>query len=191
MGRQWRQDGGSADQSGSAYGANSNGYGAGSANSPSSHPGAGNPSGAQSRGSLSDRMGAGQGAPTGGSLGSRMYPANTPPTGSIAGGSGGPNLLRAREGQLYHIQSLVQKALIDELDAKLDRTDVEKIRKTIEDLLTRVLEQQGMILNRSDRLAVLDSISDEILGLGPIEPLLRDDAIDEICLLYTSPSPRD
>jgi len=87
---------------------------------------------------------------------------------------------RGRETLFYDIQAQVQKALIDELDAKLDRTDVEKVRKTIEDLLTRILEQQGVMLGRQDRVAMLDAITDEIVGLGPIEPLLRDDAIDEI-----------
>ena len=184
----WGQDDGYPSQPGTTNGNGANGNGANGgygANGASQSFGAGAFGGAQPRGPLSGRMG-GPGAPSGG-LAGRMGAATPPPNGAN-GAAGGPRNLsgmnganqRARETLFYDIQAQVQNALINELDAKLDRTDVEKVRKTIEDLLTRILDQQGVALNRSDRIAMLDAITDEIVGLGPIEQLLRDDAIDEI-----------
>ncbi|MGZ3666589.1 MAG: CpaF family protein, partial [Ktedonobacterales bacterium] len=43
-----------------------------------------------------------------------------------------------------------------------------------------VLETQGIILNRQDRNRLFEAITAELLGFGPIEPLLNDESVTEI-----------
>jgi pilus assembly protein CpaF len=56
------------------------------------------------------------------------------------------------------------------------------VRKTIEELFNRVLEQQKIILQHQERQRLLEAIAAEILGFGPIEPLLEDESVSEIMI---------
>ncbi|MBI4320754.1 MAG: CpaF family protein [Chloroflexi bacterium] len=78
------------------------------------------------------------------------------------------------------LKTRVQNKLIGELDPKMDLTNTLKVRNTIEDLFNVILEQEGAVLTRAERLRLFEQIAAEILGLGPIEPLLKDDSITEI-----------
>jgi pilus assembly protein CpaF len=86
----------------------------------------------------------------------------------------------AKEASFYDLKRKVQNALIAELDPKMDLTQTAQVRRTIEEHFNRVLEQQGVVLNRQDRNKLFEAIAAEILGFGPIEPLLRDDSVTEI-----------
>jgi pilus assembly protein CpaF len=74
----------------------------------------------------------------------------------------------------------VQNRLINELDPKLDLTNQVEVRRQIEELFGRVADEEGLALTRAERVRMLEQITDEILGLGPLEPLLRDEAISEV-----------
>jgi pilus assembly protein CpaF len=86
----------------------------------------------------------------------------------------------AKEAGFYDLKRKVQNALIAELDPKMDLTQTAQVRRTIEEHFNRVLEQQGIVLNRQDRNKLFEAITAEILGFGPIEPLLRDESVTEI-----------
>ncbi|HLZ21562.1 MAG TPA: CpaF family protein [Ktedonobacterales bacterium] len=103
-----------------------------------------------------------------------------PPRGPLAspgalGGSAG-----ARENGFFELKRKVQNALIAELDPKLDLTQTAQVRRNIEEQFNRILDQQGIVLNRQDRNRLFEAITAEILGFGPIEPLLKDDSVTEI-----------
>ena len=74
----------------------------------------------------------------------------------------------------------VQNRLINELDPKMDLTNQVEVRRQIEELFGRVADEEGLALTRAERVRMLEQITDEILGLGPLEPLLRDEAISEV-----------
>ncbi len=74
----------------------------------------------------------------------------------------------------------VQNRLINELDPKLDLTNQVEVRRQIEELFGRIADEEGMALTRAERVRMLEQITDEILGLGPLEPLLRDETITEV-----------
>ncbi|MEP7041174.1 MAG: CpaF family protein, partial [Chloroflexota bacterium] len=44
----------------------------------------------------------------------------------------------------------------------------------------KVADEEGLALTRAERVRMLEQITDEILGLGPLEPLLRDETITEV-----------
>jgi len=74
----------------------------------------------------------------------------------------------------------VQNRLINELDPKLDLTNQVEVRRQIEELFGKVADEEGLALTRAERVRMLEQITDEILGLGPLEPLLRDETINEV-----------
>ena len=74
----------------------------------------------------------------------------------------------------------VQNRLINELDPKLDVTNQVEVKRQIEELFGRIADEEGLALTRAERVRMLEQITDEILGLGPLEPLLRDATITEI-----------
>ena len=85
-----------------------------------------------------------------------------------------------RENNLFDLKRKVQAALISELDPKTDLSQTATVRRTIEELFNRILEQQAINLPRQDRQRLFEAIAAEILGYGPIEPLLNDDSVTEI-----------
>jgi pilus assembly protein CpaF len=74
----------------------------------------------------------------------------------------------------------VQNRLINELDPKLDLTNQVEVRQQIEELFAKIADEEGMALTRAERARMLEQITDEILGLGPLEPLLRDETLTEV-----------
>ena len=74
----------------------------------------------------------------------------------------------------------IQSRVIQELDPRLDLSNQVEVRRQIEDIFSRVVDEEGLALTRAERVRMLEQITDEIIGLGPLEPLLRDDGITEI-----------
>jgi len=74
----------------------------------------------------------------------------------------------------------VQNRLINELDPKLDLSNQVEVRRQIEELFGKVADEEGLALTRAERVRMLEQITDEILGLGPLEPLLRDETLTEV-----------
>jgi pilus assembly protein CpaF len=74
----------------------------------------------------------------------------------------------------------VQNRLISELDPRMDLSNAEEVRRTVEDTFNSVLESEAIVLTRVERMRLFEAISAEILGFGPIEPLLNDDSVSEI-----------
>jgi len=104
------------------------------------------------------------------------------------GGAGGaanqsaPRLvtqLPARES-FRDVKFRIQNRVIQDLDPKLDLSNQIEVRRQIEEIFSRVIDEEGLALTRAERVRMLEQITDEIIGLGPLEPLLRDDSISEV-----------
>jgi pilus assembly protein CpaF len=80
------------------------------------------------------------------------------------------------------VKASVHQALLDSLgpqlyDPHLDQGELEsKVRHTLQE----VIDQEETPLSLADRTKISQEVSDEILGHGPLEPLLRDSEITEI-----------
>jgi pilus assembly protein CpaF len=74
----------------------------------------------------------------------------------------------------------IQGRVISELDPKLDLSDQVEVRRQIEETFGRAIDEEGLALTRAERVRMLEQITDEIIGLGPLEPLLRDESITEV-----------
>jgi pilus assembly protein CpaF len=78
------------------------------------------------------------------------------------------------------LKNRVQQKLIAELDPKLDLTKTDEVRKNVEEIFNEILDTENIVLTRVDRARLFEAVAAEILGFGPIEPLLKDNSINEI-----------
>jgi len=75
----------------------------------------------------------------------------------------------------------IHKALLDKINlAVLEKLPREGIRTEIADIIGELLVERQEALNRAEREALVDDVLDELLGLGPLEPLLQDDTVTDI-----------
>jgi pilus assembly protein CpaF len=103
-----------------------------------------------------------------------LLPAGTDPSRiRTVNSSGGRESMRDLK---FRIQALV----ISGLDPKLDLTNALEVRREIEEIFGKVVDEEGLALTRAERVRMLEQITDEIIGLGPLEPLLRDESITEV-----------
>jgi len=105
-------------------------------------------------------------------------------TARLGGGNLGTRRVSAPGGDQrdpYHgLKSRVQNKLLAELDPSMDVSQTAEVRRTIEELFETILAEEKIVLSRPERRRLFEQIVAEILGLGPIEPLLSDDTITEI-----------
>ena len=78
------------------------------------------------------------------------------------------------------LKTRIQNRLLAELDPAMDMTHVNEVRSTIQDMFEQVLAEENIVLSRPERQRLFEQISADILGYGPIQPLLEDDTITEV-----------
>ncbi|MEN6435980.1 MAG: CpaF family protein [Anaerolineaceae bacterium] len=78
------------------------------------------------------------------------------------------------------LKTRVQNKLLAGLDPSMDVTKTAEVRTTIQELFESILNEENIILTRPERARLFEQISAEILGFGPIQPLLEDDSITEV-----------
>ena len=86
----------------------------------------------------------------------------------------------AQRDTYYDLKTRVQNKLLSELDPSMDVSQTVEVRRTIEELFENILAEEKIVLSRPERRRLFEQIVAEILGLGPLEPLLADDTITEI-----------
>ena len=75
----------------------------------------------------------------------------------------------------------IHKALLDRLNlGMLDKTPVDQIKSQIAAIMPELVADFDKPLNRQEREDLIQEVVDELLGLGPLEPLLQDDTITDI-----------
>src|SRR5213595_421168 len=105
-----------------------------------------------------------------------------PPPGGAPPAPAAPRLMTAapvRES-FRDAKFRIQQRVISDLDPKLDLANQVEVRREIEEAFGRALDEEGLALTRAERVRMLEQITDEIIGLGPLEPLLRDESITEV-----------
>ena len=119
-----------------------------------------------------------------------------PPSGgqpAAAGGGGDNSRLSAMQtrrvnapitapqaGTYFDLKTRVQNRLLAELDPSMDISRLDEVRHTIQGLFEQILSEENIVLSRPERARLFEQIAAEILGLGPLQPLLEDESITEI-----------
>ncbi len=83
-------------------------------------------------------------------------------------------------GSYFDLKTRVQNKLLGEMDPSMDITRTEDVRRTIQDLFEQILTEENIVLSRPERARLFEQIAAEILGYGPLQPLLDDETITEI-----------
>ncbi|MBE3144971.1 MAG: Flp pilus assembly complex ATPase component TadA [Planctomycetes bacterium] len=83
-------------------------------------------------------------------------------------------------GTYFDLKTRVQNRLLAELDPSMDITKTDDVRKTIQGLFEQILNEENIVLSRPERARLFEQISAEILGLGPLQPLLEDETVTEV-----------
>jgi pilus assembly protein CpaF len=75
----------------------------------------------------------------------------------------------------------VHGALLSRIDLqKLAATDTVKARQAVAALIQEIIASEQIPLNAGEKEAVEADLLDDVFGLGPLEPLLRDPAVSDI-----------
>jgi pilus assembly protein CpaF len=85
-----------------------------------------------------------------------------------------------RSEAYYQTKSMIFGALIEAIDlAQLAKLDTESAREEIRDIINEIISLKNVVLSIAEQEDLLADICNDILGYGPLEPLLaRDDIAD-------------
>ena len=78
------------------------------------------------------------------------------------------------------LKTRVQNRLLAELDPGMDVSQVTEVRKTIQGLFEQILAEESIVLSRQEKHRLFEQIVAEIIGFGPLQPLLEDDSVTEV-----------
>ncbi len=79
------------------------------------------------------------------------------------------------------LKSRIHRKLIDKLDlSNLDDIDDKQLRTEIGKIVEALVKTEGFPLNKDEEVRLINEIQNEMLGLGPLEPLLNDQTISDI-----------
>jgi pilus assembly protein CpaF len=81
---------------------------------------------------------------------------------------------------VYQIRDRVQRKLLAETEGQVNLEQQAQMRTLIENLFNQVLAEENLLYTRSNRTILLDWVIADILGYGPLEPLLQDSSITEV-----------
>ncbi|MCJ7700872.1 MAG: CpaF family protein [Anaerolineales bacterium] len=80
----------------------------------------------------------------------------------------------------FDLKTRVQNRLLAELDPTMDISQIGVVRGTIRELFEQILSDDNIVLSRQEKHRLFEQISSEILGLGPLQNLLDEEAITEV-----------
>lgn len=85
--------------------------------------------------------------------------------------------------ELIKTKERIFKTLMQQIDlptaSQMEKTE---LRQQIIDLIGDIVAEQKLIINHQEQQVLANQIVDDMLGLGPLEPLLKDEAITDIMI---------
>ena len=91
-----------------------------------------------------------------------------------------PPIDARRSDTYYQVKATIFGALIEAIDlAQLAKLDGESAREEIRDIVNEIIAIKNIVMSIAEQEELLDDICNDVLGYGPLEPLLsRDDIAD-------------
>ena len=88
---------------------------------------------------------------------------------------------KKRKEKLSELKVQLHKRLLDDLNlSALEHATEADLRQEIGAITTEALEEMSVVLNKDERATLVQELYDEVMGLGPLEPLLKDDSVNDI-----------
>src|SRR5260221_9151004 len=104
----------------------------------------------------------------------------SPPLAPARPGTPAPAVESRRSDTYYEVKATIFGALIEAIDlAQLAKLDSESAREEIRDIVNEIIAIKNIVMSIAEQEELLDDICNDVLGYGPLEPLLsRDDIAD-------------
>ena len=85
-----------------------------------------------------------------------------------------------KTNEYYDLKTQIFGALIDTIDlSQLSKMDIDQAREEIRDIVNDIITVKNVVMSISEQEELLEDICNDVLGYGPLEPLLaRDDIAD-------------
>ena len=100
----------------------------------------------------------------------------------------GRRAIVSRNDVMQSLKLAIHRRIVDEMTPEEQAVLIrgEEARDQIKNIITiystREMSENAYTLSRGERIQLVEDISNELLGLGPLEPLLQNDAITEIMI---------
>jgi pilus assembly protein CpaF len=107
-------------------------------------------------------------------------PPPKPSRGAAAPPPPAPTVESRKSETYYEVKGSIFSALIEAIDlAQLARLDADSAREEIRDIVNEIIAIKNVVMSIAEQEELLDDICNDVLGYGPLEPLLaRDDIAD-------------
>ena len=88
---------------------------------------------------------------------------------------------KKRKDRLGELKQELHKRLLDNLNlAALEQASEASLKLEIAAIAAEALDEMAVSLTKDDRAILNQELYDEVMGLGPLEPLLRDETVNDI-----------
>jgi pilus assembly protein CpaF len=88
---------------------------------------------------------------------------------------------KKRKERLMELKVELHKRLLESLNlSALEHATEANLRAEIADIASEALSEMSVALNKDDRATLNQELYDEVMGLGPLEPLLKDETVSDI-----------
>jgi pilus assembly protein CpaF len=88
---------------------------------------------------------------------------------------------KKRKDRMGHLKQELHKRLLESLNlAALEQASEVELKAEIAAIASEALEEMSVALPREDRITLNQELYDEVMGLGPLEPLLKDESVNDI-----------
>lgn len=102
------------------------------------------------------------------------------------GSDKGKPVIQVKVDPFQSLKGRIHKRIVDEMSLEESKglADKNVDRRILEEFVARVsssvMDEETVPVMRGDRSRVIIEIVDEVLGFGPIDPLLKDDSVSEV-----------
>lgn len=105
--------------------------------------------------------------------------------GVLANGSAPGPQIHATAQQLsaasLELKLTIHRRLLDSINlAAIEKMPKEQFQREVGEIIRELLREEGTALNLGEQNQLVEDVLDEVLGLGPLEPLIKDDTITDI-----------
>ncbi len=88
---------------------------------------------------------------------------------------------KKRKDKMMEIKQELHKRLLDNLNlAALEKASEASLKSEIAAIAAEALDEMSVALNAADRSVLHQELYDEVMGLGPLEALLKDETVNDI-----------
>ena len=115
--------------------------------------------------------------------GSGSNPMATPASRTASDGSGVVRPQTESGVDLIDLKVRIHQELINVMNlAALETMTADRLKTEVGDLIRELLGREQVLLNQRESQRLTLEVLDELLGFGPLEPLLKDPTVSDICV---------